>query len=285
MQKLLTIPFLLFMASSLCVAEDYLDQGAGHLSAGNYLKAVRSYELALKSKQDDAAAYKGLGTAYFGLGDLGIAYNVEMIAAAVSAFNQSLSFKIDAEVCYLLGLSYLALSDKEHAETAHACLKSSDSKLAEKLGVKLAAYIKPAKFDYSQQAPPAPSGLTPVVIEENRVLVPVQLSYRGHSVSTSLLLDTGASVTAISERLAAELGVEPMDSNPALVTVADGRTVGCRWFVADALVVGPRNLPQLRTAVLPGSMAGVDGLLGMDFLRTVRYHVDFNRKVIEWNSR
>ena len=92
MQKLLTIPFLLFMASSLCVAEDYLDQGAGHLSAGNYLKAVRSYELALKSKQDDAAAYKGLGTAYFGLGDLGIAYNVEMIAAAVSAFNQSLSF-------------------------------------------------------------------------------------------------------------------------------------------------------------------------------------------------
>jgi len=285
MKKLLILPLLIFMAAPLCAGEDYLDQGAGHLNAGSYLKAIRSYDFAIKSKQDSAAAYKGLGTAYYRLGDLGIAYDVEMISAAVTAFNQSLSFKYDAEVSYLLGLSYLALSDKEHAETTYASLKSSDTRLADQLGAKIAAYIKPAKFEYAQQAAAAPSDQTPVVIEGNRVLVPARLSYRGRSVNTSLLLDTGASVTAISERLAAELGVEPMDSNPALVTVADGRTVGCHWFVADALVVGPRNLPQLRTAALPGSVAGVDGLLGMDFLRTVRYHVDFSRKVIEWNGR
>ncbi|MBC8017187.1 MAG: retroviral-like aspartic protease family protein [Verrucomicrobia bacterium] len=130
------------------------------------------------------------------------------------------------------------------------------------------------------------SDLTPVAIKGNQVFVPVTLSYRGRSVQASLLLDTGASVTTISERLAARLGVDPMDTRPGTATVADGRTIGSRSFVADSLVVGPRSLPQLRTSILPGSGgAEHDGLLGMDFMKNVRYHVNFSRNVIEWSSR
>lgn len=132
----------------------------------------------------------------------------------------------------------------------------------------------------------ASSNLTPVVIKGNQVLVPVTISYRGRSAKSMLLLDTGASVTTISERLAAQLGVDPMDTRSGTATVADGRTVGSSSFIAEALAVGPRSFPQLQTSILKGSGgAGYDGLLGMDFLKNFRYHVDFSRNVIEWSSR
>jgi predicted aspartyl protease len=284
MKKLLIIILLLLSTTSLHAAENYLDQGNTHLSTGNYDKAIRSFELAVKNKQNSAKAYKGLGKAYYQLGNCEIAYNVEMIAAAVRAFDQSLAIKADPEVSYLLGLSYLALYEKEKAETAHASLQSADPVLAEKLAARIAAYVKPARFNFTPST--APQGdQTAVVIEGNRVLVPVNVSYRDHSANATLLLDTGASVTSISERLAAQLGVAAHDTNPAMAIVADGRTVSCRWFVTDLIAVGPKSIPYLRTAILPGSMAGVDGLLGMDFLRNLRYHVNFSRNVIEWNSR
>ncbi|HLE41426.1 MAG TPA: peptidase, partial [Nitrospirota bacterium] len=67
--------------------------------------------------------------------------------------------------------------------------------------------------------------------------------------------------------------------------VADGRSVSSYSFVADSLNVGSRSLPHVRTSVLPGSGGeGYDGLLGMDFLKNFRYHVDFGRSVIEWGS-
>ena len=284
MKKLLIVSLSILLASPLGASDDFLNQGARHLNAGNYQKAIRSYESAIKTKQDGAAAYKGLGLAYYKLGNYEIAYDVEMISAAANAFNQSLVMKYDPEVGYLLGLSYLALDDKENAETAYASLKSRDPALAGKLAEKISAYVKPARFNYTRSAAPR-SDATSVLIDGNRVLVPVTLSYRGRAVNSTLMLDTGASVTAISEGVADRLGVEARDTYPALVTVADGRNVGCRWFVADSLAVGPKSTPQLRTAILPGSLPGVDGLLGMDFLKTVRYHVNFSRSVIEWNSR
>jgi tetratricopeptide (TPR) repeat protein len=281
MKKLWAVAFLLCLTQSLYAAEDYLQQGASYLSAGNYQKAIRYFELAIRAKSDGAAAYKGLGQAYYKLGDNEIAYDVEKISAAVTAFNQSLSQKLDPEVSYLLGLSYLALYEKENAEKAYAGLKATGSDLADKLAAKLAAYVKPAKFDYTHSAS-VPSNLTAVVISGNQVLVPVTFSYRDHSTQATLLLDTGASVTGISQRIAAELGIDPADTNPAQATVADGRSVSARWFVADSLAVGPKSLSPMRICIIPGSIPGVDGLLGMDFLKTVRYQVNFSRNAIEW---
>lgn len=129
------------------------------------------------------------------------------------------------------------------------------------------------------------SDLTRVVIKGNRVLVPVTLSYRGRSVEASLLLDTGASVTTINERIAHMLRVELSDARPGKATVADGRTVGSYLFLADSLAVGSRSLPRIQASILPGSGGeGYDGLLGMNFLKNFRYHVDFNRSVIEWGG-
>jgi len=276
---------LLFIAATLFATEDHLYQGARHFEAGNYKKAIQSYQSALKTNADAAEAYKGIGMAYYKMGDFGIGYNVELISSAVDAFTQSLAIRQDAEACYLLGLSYLALYDKKKAETAHLTLKSLDSSLAEKLSAKISAYVTPPKFSYSNPTA-ARSDQTSVLIKGNTVLVPVTFSYRGGSAQAMLVLDTGASVTAISEQLAARLGVDPKDTRSMIGTVADGRKVGANWFVADLVAVGPKNLAQVETVILPGSGgAGYDGLLGMNFLRNFRYQVDFSRNVIDWNIK
>lgn len=127
--------------------------------------------------------------------------------------------------------------------------------------------------------------LTPVVITGNQVLVPVKLSYRGRYVEARLLLDTGANITTVNEGLAGRLGIEASDVRQGRATVADGRSVSGYSCTADSLSVGSRTRDNVRISILPGSGGkGYDGLLGMDFLKYFRYHVDFDRSVIEWGS-
>lgn len=127
--------------------------------------------------------------------------------------------------------------------------------------------------------------LTPVVITRNQVLVPVKLSFRGRSVEARLLLDTGANITTINEGLAGRLNIEASDLRQGRATVADGRSVSGYSFAADSLSVDSRTRENVRISILPGSGGkGYDGLLGMDFLKHFRYHVDFDRSVIEWGN-
>lgn len=130
------------------------------------------------------------------------------------------------------------------------------------------------------------ANVTPVVITRNQVLVPVTVSLRGRSVEARLLLDTGANITTISEELASRLGVEASDVRQGRATVADGRSVQGYLFTAESLSVGPQTRSNVRISILPGSGGErYDGLLGMDFLKHFRYHVDFERGVIEWGDK
>ncbi len=129
------------------------------------------------------------------------------------------------------------------------------------------------------------NNVTPVVIKGNQVLVPVTLSHHGRSVEAMLLLDTGATITTINERLAALLGVAPAEMKQGTVRLADGRSVAAHGFVINGLAVGSKNLANLQASIIPGSGGeGHEGLLGMNFLKNFRYHVDFNRSVIEWGG-
>lgn len=290
MTKFITALCLVLLASPLFAA-DYLQQGARFLEAGSLHRAVRAYELALKHHEESAAAHKGLGLAYYRLADLRVGYNTEMVASAVREFRASLDVRPDPEVYYHLGLCYLILYEKKKAEEVQKTLATLEAALADRLAEKIAAYVEPPRLELANQAVTRSSawgglgGATPVVISGNSVLVPVTLSYRGNTVRVRLLLDTGASVTTISEAVAAQLGVQHGDTNPATGVLADGRRVDARWFVADSVGVGPKSASQLRTAILSRSGgAGYDGLLGMDFLKKFRYQVDFDREVIDWKN-
>jgi clan AA aspartic protease (TIGR02281 family) len=145
----------------------------------------------------------------------------------------------------------------------------------------------PRRYRSRMRAMEAPSRQhsTPVVIRGNRVLVPVTFSYRGRTVTATLLLDTGATTTTVSEALASRLGVASGDVQQGRARLADGRYVDAYAFTLDSLTVGDRSQSQVQATCLAGSGGGDhDGLLGMNFLRNYRYHIDFNRNVIEWGN-
>lgn len=132
---------------------------------------------------------------------------------------------------------------------------------------------------------PSVSSSTPVIINGNQVIVPVTITFRGRSITARLLLDTGATVTTINEAVAAQLGVGHADVKAGNTTVADGRSLGSHKFKADSLAVADRILPNADTSILSGSGGkGYEGLLGMNYLKNFRYHVNFDRSVIEWGG-
>ncbi len=122
------------------------------------------------------------------------------------------------------------------------------------------------------------------VTPQGQVLVPVTFYHRGKSVTATLLLDTGATNTVISEELATELGLQREHVRRGLATVADGRRVPSYEVTLDSIKVGPKMLSQASVAIIPytGKRGDHDGLLGMSFLKAFRYQVDLSGQKIVW---
>lgn len=123
---------------------------------------------------------------------------------------------------------------------------------------------------------------TKVVIRANGIFVPVKLGYGGKELSTYLLLDTGASTTILHQIIARQLNIRSF--RPAEARVADGRIVQAMSTNLDYIIVGPHKLSNFKTLVVDheGNPTPYKGLLGMNFLREVNYHLDFQNEVISW---
>jgi aspartyl protease family protein len=128
-------------------------------------------------------------------------------------------------------------------------------------------------------------------LDEQRVegeTVRIQMSPDGHfwarvelnGVRRRVLIDSGATLTAVSEATAAEAGIEPDDSGfPVLIETANG-TVTARRGNVDRLTLGP-----LETSDLPVVVAtnfGEFDVLGMNFLsRLGSWRVEGRTLVLE----
>jgi clan AA aspartic protease (TIGR02281 family) len=94
-------------------------------------------------------------------------------------------------------------------------------------------------------------------------------------VEGRFLVDTGATMTLLYKNIADALGLEPTARTGSGQTrVADGRTVETDIFMLDAIEVGRSKAHGTEAAVLPFSMSGIDGLLGMSFLNRFVARVD-----------
>lgn len=128
------------------------------------------------------------------------------------------------------------------------------------------------------------SARTAVKIQNNKVFVPVTLSYRTTTVDAVMLLDTGASTTTISIELAKRLGIQPESTELGVSRVADGRMLQTFVTYLDYLAVGPKMKGNVQVSIIPSSGPPLpfDGLLGMNFLGDFSYHLDVNNQMINW---
>lgn len=96
--------------------------------------------------------------------------------------------------------------------------------------------------------------------------------------TVSLLVDTGASLVVISRAAARRLGIENLDELPTIHAVlADGSITTERAVTFDSVEVGSQKVKNVKGAIARDTVgSGIDGLLGMSFLRY--FHVKMDAK-------
>jgi predicted aspartyl protease len=124
---------------------------------------------------------------------------------------------------------------------------------------------------------------TKIIIKGNKVFVPVTLAYNGNEIQTTLLFDTGASSIVLHQNVADQLGIEEYQAS-------QGRGVGglkimTKAAVLNYVVVGPHKKENLRTDIIEyqGTVdSDYNGLLGMNFIKGLKYTIDFKNQAIQW---
>ena len=103
-------------------------------------------------------------------------------------------------------------------------------------------------------------------------------------INASLVLDTGASVVLLSQRIAERLGRKILNKGQAVkVQMADGRQVEAKYIILDSVSVEGLEAKDVGAVVLAdnSNMDIQDGLLGMSFLNRFNFQIDtLNKKLI-----
>ena len=97
---------------------------------------------------------------------------------------------------------------------------------------------------------------------------------------TTWLLDTGASVSAITPETLNNYAINVSEEGQAWFNTANGMVKG-RTVVIDSLDIAGVHVDSLKVGVLDLASGGrFDGLLGMDFLRQFSFYLDQQEKIL-----
>ena len=129
-----------------------------------------------------------------------------------------------------------------------------------------------------------------VIYDPSASSIVVDLLLEASDAKSSLLipvvLDTGASLTIVATDIMAQLGYDP--ANPSLgrqrIITGSGVEYAPRTAVRSATAIGQKvaNLEVLCHDIPPES--GVDGLLGLSFLKHFKLTIRFRKGIIDLNK-
>jgi len=130
---------------------------------------------------------------------------------------------------------------------------------------------------------PSARQTTKVAIVDHQIQVPVLFKNGNKTELATLILDSGAATTSISEEFAARLGIDLTTARKATTQLADGSQIDIHVAKVDAVSIGFRLKSPLEISILHhvGNMTH-DGLLGLDFLGDFQYQLDLPNKLIRW---
>ena len=125
---------------------------------------------------------------------------------------------------------------------------------------------------------------TRVIVEGNRILVPVTMVNNGSELSVNLVLDTGASQIVLHRNVAAQLKIIALQKGQA--QVAGGQSIYVEKGQVDSFSVGPFNMEKAGVLIMAyeGPPVSYSGLLGMNFLKNVQYTIDYKNQLIHWQT-
>ena len=112
--------------------------------------------------------------------------------------------------------------------------------------------------------------------------MPVTIRYAGKTTDANLLLDTGASIVTLHRNIADKLKIR--NTQKTTMQVAGGQLIAADIARLDDVSVGPNRKKDIFVSIIDqiDRNADYDGLLGMNFLRNLRYEIDFQKSVIRW---
>jgi len=101
-------------------------------------------------------------------------------------------------------------------------------------------------------------------------------------VQVSMLIDTGASFTVISRKVANEAGIVMRDDMPKIkVVLADGTEKEATRVTLKSLNVGGAKIDNVEATIIDNPVAkDIEGLLGMSFLKYFHVKIDSNEKCL-----
>ena len=126
---------------------------------------------------------------------------------------------------------------------------------------------------------------TRVEIRGNQVIVPVEVAYGRKKATLSLLLDTGATSTLLHRQAIAAFEFRKVEQT--MGQLAGGYLIELEKVRLKYLQVGPFKQPDVTVAVIEsrGPESGIDGLLGMDFLKHRHYRIDYTEQLLLWEEQ
>lgn len=126
--------------------------------------------------------------------------------------------------------------------------------------------------------------ITKVMIKGNQVLVPATITYGREQAHVHLLMDTGASGTAIHSKIADQLYINLYKAQKAKAGIVGGGMIDASIVTVDSLQIGPHLIENCTVAFIPheGRAVNFDGLLGMDVLGRFGYRIDLTKQIMVW---